>query len=117
MAETPNLSRSLKEGFSGPRDVLELAHKIADPKGRFENSRWIPGESGAWSRWLCVAITEKLERDEPSALAALRGQVPTASEQLDAEILATAAEVGKPAALEALRKKLRTAAAGKKEAA
>jgi hypothetical protein len=51
-------------------------------------------------------------RDYLASRGALSGDAATAE-----ELIAIARELGLPAAIEALRKKLRTAAAGKKEAA
>jgi hypothetical protein len=98
MPEDAPSSNATKTEFSGPADLLALAHKAADPKGRHEGEKWIVGERGAWSEWLCIAIKEKLVRD---------GHWPTAENELKAEVLAMAEIVGLPAALETLRKKAR----------
>jgi hypothetical protein len=74
-----------KTEFSGPSDLLALAHKAADPKGHFEGVKWIVGERGAWSGWVCAAIKEKLVRD---------GHWPTEENALKAEILAAAEDIG-----------------------
>ena len=62
-------------------------------------------------RSLSSYITVLVEADFKS-----RGEIP-ADDSARLELLALAAEVGLPAALETLRKKLRTTAAQKKEAA
>lgn len=109
MPEDAPSTAATKTEFSGPADILALAHKAADPSGHFDGEKWIIGKRGAWSEWLCLAVKEKLVRD---------GQWPMAENALKAELLATAEEIGVPSALETLRRSLRArgAAAASKAA-
>ena len=84
-----------KAEFSGPLDLITMAHKAADPKGRVEGDKWMIAERGAWSEWLCAAIKEKLVRD---------GNWPSTQNELKSELLAAAELVGIDRALEAVRR-------------
>ena len=84
-------SPAVKDGFSGPANLIGLAKGVASPNG----------EKGQWSKWLCVAIEEKLKRD---------GHWPTSDAPLRSELLALAEDIGLPAALDTLRARARRAA-------
>jgi hypothetical protein len=45
-----------KEGFSGPRKLIDLIKEKTDAKTN----------RGAFSKWICEAIEEKLENDHPA---------------------------------------------------
>lgn len=49
------MSKALKENFSGPAHVITAAHTAAE--------QTYGKQSGVWSRWVCDALREKLERD------------------------------------------------------
>lgn len=88
----PNaISPAVKDGFSGPANLIGLAKTVASPNG----------EKGQWSKWLCAAIEEKLKRD---------GHWPTSDAPLRAELLALAEDIGLAAALDTLRARARKAA-------
>lgn len=91
MSRPPSSNPAVKEGFSGPRDLVELAKKVASPND----------EQGQWSKWVCVAIREKLIRD---------GNWPQGDGALRHELLALAEQIGFEPSLEVLRRKARTAA-------
>lgn len=85
----PAATASVKEVFSGPADLLELAHKVAAP-----NKEW-----GAWSTWVCTAIREKLVRD---------GHWPNDRSAARAAALALVDELGPERACAVLTEQLKT---------
>lgn len=87
-----------KEEFSGPADLLALAHKAADPAGSLIDGRWKVATRGAWSRYVCAALQEKMIRD---------GQWPTTENEIKARIMGTAEEIGLQKSLDGLRGMLR----------